>query len=65
MIYWKYDFKQENKCKSYTHKIIRTNLVQTYFIPEPPTYRHAYKAYSLLQLASTFQPPKIEVREEL
>jgi hypothetical protein len=25
MIYWKYDFKQENKCKSHTHKTIRTN----------------------------------------
>jgi hypothetical protein len=25
MIYWKCDFKQENKCKSLTHKTIRTN----------------------------------------
>ena len=25
----------------------------------PPPYRHAYKAYPLLQLAPTFRPPKI------
>jgi hypothetical protein len=33
--------------------------------PVPPSYRHAYKAYPLLQLAPTFRPPKIEVGEEL